>query len=58
MNLVQVFFVHKRTISVVKWIQFDSNGMPNIILRGCWFHTIVTSIHASTDDKTDDVKDN
>jgi hypothetical protein len=31
--------------------------MPYIILRGCWCDIIVLSVHASTEDKTDEVKD-
>jgi phosphatidylethanolamine-binding protein (PEBP) family uncharacterized protein len=31
--------------------------MPYIILRGDWCHIIVLNIHASTEDKTDYVKD-
>jgi hypothetical protein len=30
--------------------------MSYIILRGRWCHTIVLNVHASTKDKTDDVK--
>jgi hypothetical protein len=32
--------------------------MSYIILRGCWCHIIVLSVHAPTEDKIDDVKDN
>jgi hypothetical protein len=32
--------------------------MSYIILRGHWFHIVVLNIHAPTEDKTDDVKDN
>jgi exonuclease III len=31
--------------------------MSYIILRGRWCHIIVLNVHASTEDKTDDVKD-
>jgi hypothetical protein len=31
--------------------------MSYIILRGRWCHNIVLNVHASTEDKTDDVKD-
>jgi hypothetical protein len=31
--------------------------MSYIILRGRWCHIIVLSVHAPTEDKTDDVKD-
>jgi hypothetical protein len=48
--------VHKRTISTVKRVEFFSDRMSYIILRGCWCHIIVLN-DAPTEDKTDDVKD-
>jgi hypothetical protein len=51
------FFVHKRIISAVKRVEFVSDRMPYIILRGRWSHIIVLNVHAPTEDKTDDVKD-
>jgi hypothetical protein len=50
------FFVHKRIISAVKRVQFDSDRMPYIILRGRWCHIIVLNVHAPTEDKTEDTK--
>jgi hypothetical protein len=49
--------VHKRIISAVKRVQFVSDRMSYIILRGRWCHIIVLNVHAPTEDKTDDVKD-
>jgi hypothetical protein len=49
--------VHKRIISAVKGVAFDSGRMSYIILRGRWCHIIVLNIHAPTEDKTDHVKD-
>jgi hypothetical protein len=51
------FFLHKRIISAVKRVEFVNDRMSYIILRGCWFHIIVLTVHAPTEDKTDDVKD-
>jgi hypothetical protein len=51
------FFVHKRIMSAVKRVEFVSNRMSYIILRGRWCHIIVLNVHAPTKDKTDDVKD-
>jgi hypothetical protein len=48
--------VHKRTISAVKRVEFVSDRMSYIILRGPWCHITVLNIHAP-EDKTDDVKD-
>jgi hypothetical protein len=50
-------FVRKRIISAVKKVEFVSDRMSYIILRGRWFHIIVLNFHAPTHDKTDDVKD-
>jgi hypothetical protein len=51
------FFVHKRIISAIKRVQFVSGRMPYIILGGrC--NIIVLNVHASTEDKCDDTKDN
>jgi exonuclease III len=51
------FYVYKRIISAVKRVEFASDSMSYIILRGLWCHIIVLNIHAPTEDKTDDVKD-
>jgi hypothetical protein len=44
-------------MSAVKRVEFVSDRMSFIILRGRWCHIIVLNIHAPTEDKTDDVKD-
>jgi hypothetical protein len=49
--------VHKRIISAVKRVEFVSDRMSYIILRGHWCHIIVLNVHAPTEDKADDVKD-
>jgi hypothetical protein len=51
------FFMHKRIITAVKRVEFVSDRMSYIILRGRWCHIIVLNVHAQTEDKTDDVKD-
>jgi hypothetical protein len=56
MSWVQIF-AHKRIISEVKRVQFVSDRMQYIILRGRWCHIVVLNIHAPTKDKIDDVKD-
>jgi hypothetical protein len=50
------FFVHKGIMSAVKMVEFVSDRMSYIILRGRWCH-IVLSIHAPIEDKADDVND-
>jgi hypothetical protein len=47
------FFVRKRIISAVKRIEFDSDRMSSIILRGHWCDIIVLNVHVPTEDKID-----
>jgi hypothetical protein len=49
--------VLKRIVSAVKRVEFVSDRMSYIILRGRWCHIIALNVHAPTEDKTDDVKD-
>jgi hypothetical protein len=51
------FFVHKNIISAVKRVEFVSDRMLYLILRGRWCHIVVLNVHAPTEDKTDEVKD-
>jgi hypothetical protein len=46
--------VHKRFTSAVKRVEFVSDRMSDIILRGRWCHINVLNFHAPTEDKTDD----
>jgi hypothetical protein len=48
--------VCKRIILAVKRVEFVSDNMSYVILRGRWCHIIVLNVHA-TRDKTDDVKE-
>jgi hypothetical protein len=45
------FFVHKRIISAVKRVEFVSDRLSYIILRGRWCHIVVLNVHAPTEDK-------
>jgi hypothetical protein len=49
--------VHKRIISAVKRVEFVSDRMSYMMLRGRWCHIIVLNFLAPTEDKTDDAKD-
>jgi exonuclease III len=51
------FFVHNRIISAVKRVEFVSDRMSYITLKGCWCDIIVLNVHAPTEDKDDDIKD-
>jgi hypothetical protein len=50
---MQVLFVRKGIISAVKTVEFVSDKMSYIILRGRRCHIIVLNVHAPGEDKTD-----
>jgi exonuclease III len=50
------FFVHKGNTSRVKRVEFVSDRMAYIILRGHWCYIMVLNVHAPIEDKIDDVK--
>jgi hypothetical protein len=50
-------WVHKRILSAVKKVEFFSDRMSYLILRGRWCHSIVLNVHAPTEDKTYDLED-
>jgi hypothetical protein len=49
--------VDKRIISAVNRVEFVSDRMSYMLLRGRWCHVVVLNVHAPTEDKTDVVKD-
>jgi hypothetical protein len=49
--------IQKRIISAVKRVEFVSDRMSYIILRGCWCDIVILNVHAPTEDKIDDMKD-
>jgi hypothetical protein len=51
------FFVHNRIISTVKRVEFVSDRMSYVTLKGRWCDIIVVNVHAPTEDKDDDIKD-
>jgi hypothetical protein len=56
-ELSVVSFVQKRIISAITKVEFVSERMSYLILRGRWCHVIVLNVHAPAEGKTDDVKD-
>jgi hypothetical protein len=51
------FFVHNRIISAVIRVEFVSDRMSYIPLKGRWCDIIVLNVHAPTEDKDDDIED-
>jgi len=50
------FFVHHRTVSAVKRVQFVNDGMLYIVLRGRCCSIRVLNVHAPSEGKSDDSK--
>ena len=51
------FFVHHRIVSAVKRVEFFSDRVSYIVLRGCWCNVIVLSVHGPSEEKSDDSND-
>ena len=51
------FFVHRRLVSAVKRIEFVSDRLSYIVLKGRWLHIIVVNVHAPSEEKSEEVKD-
>jgi len=51
------FFVHHRIVSAFKRVEFFSDCMSYIVLRGRWCNIIVLNVHAPSEEKSDDSKD-
>jgi hypothetical protein len=51
------FFIHKRILSAVRRVEFISDRISYVILRGRWCSIIVLNVHAPCEDKGDDVRD-
>jgi len=51
------FFVHHRIVSAVKRAEFVSDRISYIVMRGHWFAIIVLNVHAPSDMKSNDTKE-
>ena len=52
------FFIHHRRVSEVKRVDFISDRLSYIVLRGRCCNNIVLNVHALSGEKSDDSKDN
>jgi len=50
-------FVHHKAVPAVKEVEFVSNRMLYIVLRGRWCNIIVLYVPAPSEEKSDDSKD-
>jgi hypothetical protein len=57
MNYAKDFCLLKKIMSAVKRVEFVSDRISYITLRGRWCDIIVLNVHVETEDKVDDVKD-
>ena len=51
------FFVHKRIKSAVKKVEFISDRLSYLVLKGRWCDIVVINAHAPTEEKDDHIKD-
>ena len=51
------FFVHRRLVSAVKRIEFVSDRLSYIVLRGRWLHIILVNVRAPSEEKSEVLKD-
>jgi len=51
------FFVHQRTVSTVRRVEFVSDRVSYIVLKGRWCYIVVLNVHAASEEKSEDSKD-
>ena len=51
------FFFKQRIASAVNRVEFVNNSITYIVLRGGWWNIIVLSVHAVSEEKSDDAKE-
>jgi len=50
------YFVHHKIALAIKKVDFASDTMSYIVLRGGWFNIIVLNVHVTSKEKSDDLK--
>jgi len=51
------FIVHHRIVSAVQRVEFVSDRVSYMVLRGCWCNIIVLNVNAPSKEKSDGSKD-
>ena len=51
------FYVHRRIVSAVKRVEFVSDRLSYIVLRGRWPNIILVNVHAPSEEKSEESKD-
>ena len=51
------FFVHRRIVSAVKRVEFITDRLTYIVLRGRWRNIILVNVHAPSEEKSETSKD-
>ena len=55
-QLGRSFFVQRRSVSAMKRIEFVSDRLSYIVLKGRWLHIIVVNVHAPSEEKSEELK--
>ena len=50
------FFVHQTIASAVKRVEFVSDRISYIVMRGSWCNIIILNVHAPSEEKSDESK--
>ena len=50
-------FLYRRIVSAVKRVEFVSDRLSYIVLRGRWNNIIAVNVHATSEEKSDEAKD-
>jgi len=56
-NWERAFFVHRRIVSAMKRVEFVSDRLSYMVLRGRWLNIIVVNVHAPSEEKSYVAKD-
>jgi hypothetical protein len=56
-NWKQFFLVQHRIVSAVRRVEFVSDRVSYIVLRGRWYNIIFLNVHAPSEEKSDYSKD-